>query len=94
MDLRHTNSIFCGCMGEWVEEIGMLYDRVLVRLFREDSLRAMETMYPFRNLWKAHRILPATKMILKLASVIFYQILFFSTNDSPSETIKIVFYFI
>ena len=81
-------------MGEWVEEIGMLYDRVLVRLFREDSLRAMETMYPFRNLWKAHRILPATKMVLKLASVIFYQILFFSTNDSPSETIKIVFYFI
>ena len=78
-------------MGEWVEEIGMLYDRVLVRLFREDSLRAMETMYPFRNLWKAHRILPATKMIFFSTKT---KILFFSTNDSPSETIKIVFYFI
>ena len=49
-------------MGEWVEEIGKSYHRVLLGLFGKDSLRRMETMYPFENLWKAHRILPATKM--------------------------------
>ena len=94
MDLRHTNSIFGGCMGEWVEEIGKSYDRLLLRLFREDSLRTMKTMYTFRNLWKAHRVLPATKMILKLVSVIFYQFFVFTANDSPSKTMKSVFYFI
>ena len=31
---------------------------------------------------------------LKLLSAIFYQIFIFSTNDSPSETMKNVFYFI
>ena len=49
-------------MGEWVEEIGRSYHRVLLGLFGKDSQRRRETMYPFQNLWKAHRILPATKM--------------------------------
>ena len=62
IDLWHTSSILGGCMGEWVEEIGKSYHRVLLGLFGKDSLRRMETMYPFENLWKAHRILPATKM--------------------------------
>ena len=62
IDLWHSNSISGGCMGEWVEEIGKSYHRVLLGLFRKDSLRRMETMYPFQNLWKANRILPATKM--------------------------------
>ena len=31
---------------------------------------------------------------LKLVSAIFYQIFIFSSNDSPSKTIKNVFYFI
>ena len=74
IDLPHTSSISGGCMGEWVEEIGRSYHRVLLRLFGKDSQRRRETMYPFQNLWKAHRILPATKMrflkwlFLKLAT--------------------------
>ena len=32
--------------------------------------------------------------ILKLVSAIFYEIFIFSPNDSPSNTIKNVFYFI
>ena len=34
------------------------------------------------------------KYCLKLVSAIFYQILIFSSNDSPSITMKNVFYFI
>ena len=34
------------------------------------------------------------KTSLKLVSAIFYQILIFSPNDSPSKTAKNVFYFI
>ena len=30
----------------------------------------------------------------KLVSTIFYQIFIFTTNDSPSETMKSVFYFV
>ena len=33
-------------------------------------------------------------ILLNLVSAIFYQIFFFSSNDSPSKTIKNVFYFI
>ena len=33
-------------------------------------------------------------IVLKLVSAIFYQIFIFSPNDSPSKTIKNVFYFI
>ena len=62
IDLRHTSSISGGCMGEWVEEIGRSYHRVLLGLFGKDSQRRRETMYPFQNLWKAHRILSVTKM--------------------------------
>ena len=32
--------------------------------------------------------------LLKLVSAIFYEIFIFSPNDSPSKTIKNVFYFI
>ena len=32
--------------------------------------------------------------LLKLVSIIFYEIIIFSPNDSPSKTIKNVFYFI
>ena len=31
---------------------------------------------------------------LKLVSAVFYQIFIFSSNDSPSKTLKNVFYFI
>ena len=62
INLRHRHSIFGGCVGEWVEEIGKSYHRVLLGLFGKDSHRRTETMYPFQNLWKAHRVLPATKM--------------------------------
>ena len=34
------------------------------------------------------------KGLLKLVSTIFYQIFIFSPNDSPSKTMKNVFYFI
>ena len=61
-DLWHTNSIFGECMGGWVEEIEKSYHRVLLGLLGKDSQRKLETMYPFRNLWKALRIFPATKM--------------------------------
>ena len=61
-DLRHTKSMFGECMGEWVEEIEKSYHRVLLGLLGKDSQRKLETMYPFRNLWKALRIFPATKM--------------------------------
>ena len=50
------------CMGEWVEEIEKSYHRVLLGLLGKDSQRKLETMYPFRNLWKALRVFPATKM--------------------------------
>ena len=33
-------------------------------------------------------------ILVKLVSAIFYQILIFSPNDSPSKTVKNVFYFI
>ena len=33
-------------------------------------------------------------ILLKLVSVIFYQCFYFSPNDSPSKTMKNVFYFI
>ena len=35
-----------------------------------------------------------TSVSLKLVSAIFYQIFIFSSNDSPSKTMKNVFYFI
>ena len=43
----------------------------------------------FQNFSEKHCILT-----LKLVSAIFYQIFIFSPNDSPSKTIKNVFYFI
>ena len=33
-------------------------------------------------------------ILVKLVSAIFYQILIFSPNDSPSKTVKNIFYFI
>ena len=39
-------------------------------------------------------ILVCVPEMLKLVSVIFYQILFFSPNDRPAKTIKNIFYFI
>ena len=38
--------------------------------------------------------LDQTLLLLKLVSAIFYQILFFSPNDSPLKTMKNNFYFI
>ena len=46
-----------------------------------------QAIQPFRHY--LHKII-----LLNLVSAIFYQIFFFSSNDSPSKTIKNVFYFI
>ena len=43
-------------------EIGKSYHGVLLRLFGKDCQRRMETTYPFRNLWIAYKVLPATEM--------------------------------
>ena len=43
---------------------------------------------------KQHAIPNSSLHNLKLVSAIFYEIFIFSPNDSPSKTIKNVFYFI
>ena len=47
--------------------------------------------------WFCSKIIFASKVFhssLKLVSAIFYQIFIFSSNDRPSKTMKIFFYFI
>ena len=48
----------------------------------------------FINLFISDLINELLFCILKLVSAIFYQILIFAPNDSPSKTMKNVFYFI
>ena len=43
---------------------------------------------------QSYKYTVSTFVLLKLVTTIFYQILIFSPNDSPSKTIKNVFYFI
>ena len=50
--------------------------------------------FKFINNFKQIFISCANKNNLKLVSAIFYQIFIFSSNDSPSKTMKNVFYFI
>ena len=50
--------------------------------------------FKFINKFKQIFISCANKNNLKLVSAIFYQIFIFSSNDSPSKTMKNVFYFI
>ena len=51
------------------------------------------TLQSFTNL-NNHKTVNKLISFLKLVSAIFYQILFFSPNDSPLKTIKNVFYLI
>ena len=54
----------------------------------------MKNNHSENNCWK--KSLPGNRIqsTLKLVSAIFYEIFIFSPNDSPSKTVKNVFYFI